>query len=134
MTFYEKVLRQMFEGNSTLSEQKYNDKTMLAKLGDDLRVKIQMSRGRVADHHNGLSVSVINRTEGTVDQNNFTFSSVLGTFNDPVGNITDIQLWDYRGNVSWYGYTPTDAQLKSVADAVTDYVSMYLPEDMEMTM
>ena len=124
----------MFEGNTTLSEQKYNDKTMLAKLGDDLRVKIQMSRDRVADHHNGLSVSVINRTEGTVDQNNFTFSSVLGTFNDPVGNITDIQLWDYRGNVSWYGYTPTDAQLKSVADAVTDYVSMYLPEDMEMTM
>ena len=41
MNFFEKEMRQMFEDNDLLQDAKFLGKTMLAKLDDDLRIKIQ---------------------------------------------------------------------------------------------
>ena len=41
MNFFEKEMRQMFDDNDIFQDAKFVGKTMLAKLDDDLRIKLQ---------------------------------------------------------------------------------------------
>ena len=41
MNFFEKEMRQMFDDNDIFHDAKFVGKTMLAKLDEDLRIKLQ---------------------------------------------------------------------------------------------
>lgn len=42
MNFYEQQMRQMFSSASIIKEPKFTGKTMLGKLDDELRIKLQL--------------------------------------------------------------------------------------------
>ena len=67
MTIFEKELRNMFGSSEQFKERAYSGKSMVAKLDDDLRVKMSFVTLGVSSEYPALRVKVINRTEGEVD-------------------------------------------------------------------
>ena len=83
MNFFEKEMRQMFEDNDLFQDAKFLGKTMLAKLDDDLRIKLQFIASHISNEFDTVQLSIINRTDGVVDKQDFIFSDIIGQFNHP---------------------------------------------------
>lgn len=131
MNFFEKEMRQMFEDNDLLQEAKFLGKTMLAKLDDDLRIKIQFIASHISDEFDTVQLSIINRTEGVVDKQDFKFSDIIGQYNHPARTPMDYHMWEYNNKPEWY--TPISLEDKArIADTVLNYVAMYQDQSMIM--
>ena len=130
MTFFENELKKMFCSCGFITDKTYSGKTMLGKLGDDLRIKISFVTTGYADHYTALRVRIINRTEGEVDSETFKFGDIIGKQKTAYDRI-DPYIWSYGGEDKWY-IPITNNQRSLIADTVTDYASMYLDEGMTM--
>lgn len=132
MNFYEQEMRRMFADNNIIHDAKFTGKTMLGKLDDELRVKLQFISTHIADHYNAIRATVINRTEGVIDQQVFRFSDIIGKQKRRDLSDVDPHIWEYNGEPEWY--VPITAAAKAqIADAVLDYIGMYQQEE-EMDM
>ena len=78
MNFFEKELRNLFGSSPMLRDAHYCGRTCLAKLDEELRVKLQFTTTGYADHYDAIKLAVINRTDGVVDQQLFRFSDIIG--------------------------------------------------------
>ena len=136
MTFYEQELKKLFGDCDVICDAKYSGKTLLGKIDDELRVKLQFVTTGVHGHYNALRLKIINRTDGEVDAETFKFSDILGGNpayeNNPFAK--EIHIWEDGRNADWYGYHPSPAAYQKIADTVNDYISMYQEEDMGMTL
>ena len=131
MNFFEKEMRQMFEGDDILQDAKFVGKTMLAKLDDDLRIKLQFIASHISAQYDTVQMTIINRTDGVVDKQNFKFSDIIGKYTRPGRDPLDYHMWDYQGKPEWY--TPISLTNKArIADTVMDYAEMYLEQPMSM--
>lgn len=131
MNFYEKEMRTMFAGNNLLHDARFCGKTMIGKLDDELRVKLQLFSTSVANQYDAVQATIINRKEGMVDQQTFLFSDVIGMqMRNNRDEITP-HIWTYNGKTEWY-ISITNADRKQIAAAVLGYVEMYQEEGMEM--
>ena len=61
MNFYEQELRNLFGSSPMLQDVHYFGRTCLAKLDQDLRVKLQFTSTGYADHYNAIKLAIINR-------------------------------------------------------------------------
>ena len=136
MTFYEQELKKLFGDSDVIRDAKYSVKTLLGRIDDELRVKLQFVYTGTRDHYNALRLKIINRTDGEVDAETFKFSDILGGNpayqNNPFAR--EIHIWENNGKADWYGYHPSPAAYQKIADTVNDYISMYQEEDMGMTL
>lgn len=134
MNFYEQEMRKFFQDDTTIKDQRYCGKTLIGKLDDELRVKLQLVSTGVRDNYNAIRAQIINRTEGQVDCETFKFSDILGEnpayVNNPMAK--DIYIWEYNDKASWYGYRPTQAEMDMVADTISGYLWTYQNEDMNL--
>ncbi len=132
MNFFEQELRNMFFKNEALKEQKYCGRTMLAKLDEDLRVKLSFVTQGYADHYTAIEATIINRTDGVVDRQQFRFSDIIGQKKGG-GDLCDPYIWTYRNEPYWY--TPvTEKEKQQIAQTVLEYVGMYQEEGLVPTM
>ena len=131
MNFYEKEMRSMFEHNDLLHDAKFCGRTMLAKMDDDLRVKLRLISTCIADHYDAVQASVINRTDGVVDKQMFKFSDIIGRQMRANRDEIEPHIWEYNGRPEWY-IPITASQKAMIADTVLDYVGMYQEEGMDM--
>lgn len=126
MNLFEKELQTMFGDNDILSDVKISGKTLIAKLDDNLRAKIQFATEMYADHYSALKLKIINRTEGEVDSVLFRFSDIIGKIErknglDPISPY----IWKDGDNADWYGFSPLPSERAKIADTVLDYAQMY---------
>lgn len=56
----------MFSGNDIIHDAKYCGKTMLGKIDDDLRVKLEFISTYIASQYDVVRATIINRSEGVV--------------------------------------------------------------------
>ena len=132
MNFYEKEMRQMFGDSDIIHDAKFVGRTMLGKLNDDLRVKLEFIATHISGQFNAVKASIINRTEGVVDQQVFKFADIIGAYNRPGMSPIAPHMWEYASKPEWY--TPvTLSQKAQIADRVLDYSSMFQGEDMTMS-
>lgn len=136
MTFYEQELKKLFGDSDVIRDAKYSGKTLLGRIDDELRVKLQFVYTGTRDHYNSLRLKIINRKDGEVDAETFKFSDILvgnpAYQNNPFAK--EIHIWESNGKADWYGYRPSPAAYQKIADTVNDYISMYQEEDMGMTL
>lgn len=131
MNFYEREMRQMFGDTDIIQDAKFVGKTMLGKLDDDLRIKLEFIATHISGKYNAVKASIINRTDGSVDLQVFKFADIIGKFKTPCSDLVDPHMWDYGNKSEWY--TPvTLTQKAQIADRILDYVSMYQSEDLSM--
>lgn len=133
MNFFEGELQRMFGGNDIISEPKIVGRTLLGKLDDDLRVKLQFVSTGISKHYDAIQISILNRTEGVVDKETMLFGDIIGqkeSFCDRVNPY----IWEESiGKAGWY--TPVSVSEKTqIADTVLDYVGMYQDEGMSMSL
>lgn len=130
MNFFEKELRDLFGSSSTLRDAHYCGRTCLAKLDEDLRVKLQFTTTGYADHYDAIKLAVINRTDGVVDQQLFRFSDIIDQQHSPGMMSVTPQIWDDNGKPEWY--RPISQEQRSqIANTILDYVGMYQGETPE---
>ncbi len=132
MNFFEQQMRQMFGDNDIIRDAKFTGRTMLGKLDDELRVKLQFISTFVSKHYDAIQVSIINRTDGVVDKETMLFGDIIGQKNTNItGNVNPYMWEESIGKAYWY--TPVSLSEKAqIADAVLDYVGMYQDKDMSM--
>ena len=134
MNFFEKEMRQMFGDTDVISEPKFVGKTMLGKLDDELRVKLQFVSTGIAKHYDAIQVSILNRTDGLVDRETMLFGDIIGVKNTNISGRVNPYMWE-EGVGKAYWYTPVTASDKAlIADTVLDYVGMYQSEGMAMSL
>ncbi len=127
MNFFEQEMRQMFGNSDVFYDPKFVGKTMLAKLDGDLRIKLQFVSSHISNHYDTVQMTIINRTDGVVDKQNFKFSDIIGLYVRPGSRPQDYHMWEYDNNPAWY--TPiTPANKSRIVDVVLGYVSMYKSE------
>jgi hypothetical protein len=127
MTLFEKELRNMFDSSDLIKEKAYAGKSMIARLDEDLRVKISFVTTGVADVYSALRVKIINRTEGDVDSELFKFADIIGTQRTAYNNKVDPHIWHIDGKDEWY-LPISQNERDLIADTVLDYVEMYQDE------
>ena len=124
MNFFEKEMRQMFDDNDIFHDAKFVGKTMLAKLDEDLRIKLQFIASHISGQYDTVQMTIINRTDGMVDKQNFKFSDIIGKCIRPGREPLDYHMWEYNNKPEWY--TPISLTDKArIADTVMDYAEMY---------
>ena len=129
MNFFEKEMRQMFDDNDIFHDAKFVGKTMLAKLDEDLRIKLQFIASHISGQYDTVQMTIINRTEGVVDKQNFKFSDIIGKCIRPGREPLDYHMWEYNNKPEWY--TPISLTDKArIADTVMDYAEMYVGQSM----
>ncbi len=132
MNFFEQEMRQMFGDTDIIQDAIFVGKTMLGRLDDDLRVKLQFISTHTSGHYDTIQATIINRTEGVIDKQNFRFADIIGSFSRPGLSSIDPHMWEYNAKPEWY--TPvTLSQKAQIADTVLDYIAMYQSEDLSMT-
>jgi len=131
MNFYEKEMRTMFGDTDIIHDAKFCGRTMLGKLDDELRVKLQLISTFISGQYNAVQATVINRTDGTVDKQTFKFADIIGK--QKRNNLDKIEphIWEYNGNPEWY-IPVTATQKAQIADTVLGYMKMYQDESMEI--
>lgn len=134
MNFFESELRQMFTDNDIIHDPKIVGKTLLGKLDDDLRVKLQFFSTGTAGHYDAILIAILNRTEGAVDRTVMTFCDILSSKNGCGTPNRYPYIWEQSCHkADWY--SPLSVTEKAqIADAVLDYVGMYQNEGMDMSL
>ena len=129
MTVYEHELMKIFGDSELLSADTVSSgKTMISKIGADLRAKIQVVTSGHANHYDALKVSIIKRNEGVVDEQRFKFSDIIG-IHDGIAPY----IWEYNAtDIKWYKYRPTAFDYEDIQNAVEGYISMFADETMGM--
>lgn len=124
MNFYEQEMRMMFGSKKNIKEAKFCGKVMLAKLNDELRVKLQFVEMGYANHYSAIRMTIINRKDGELDTITFRFEDIIGLKAMRSGDKVEPYMWTYN-NESWW-YTPVmDAEKKKIADTINGFISMY---------
>ena len=117
----EKELHRLFDDSERISEDTvFAGKTMITKIGEDLRAKVQFVSTHISGQYDALRLTIINRHEGAVDTETFKFSDIIGMKGDRTPHI-----WDDNSRVGWFVYQPTPAEYNFISDMVEDYISMY---------
>lgn len=133
MNFFEGELRLMFGNNCIIQDPKIVGRTLLGKIDDDLRVKLQFVSTGISKHYDAIQVSVINRTEGLVDRETMLFGDIIGQKNS-LGSKVNPYMWEESSHTA-YWYTAVSVSEKAqIADAVLDYVGMYQSDEMAMSL
>ena len=134
MNFFESELRLMFGNNNIINDPKIVGRTLLGKLDDDLRVKLQCVSTGISKHYNAIQISILNRTDGVVDKETMRFGDIIGLKNDHGTPSVYPYMWE-ESNSKAYWYTPVSISEKAqIADTVLDYVGMYQSEGMAMSL
>lgn len=132
MNFFEQELRKICEKSQLLQNRKYVGRTCYGTLGDDIRARIEFAPMRIQDQYHGLKITILNRTEGRVDDTVVRFLEVLGrkivaNTNFPEGVEPHVWSSGY-GKWEWYAYKPNEEDYKVLCKDMEDYFSVFQPE------
>ena len=121
LTFFEKELHRLFDDSERISDDTvFAGKTMITKIGEDLRAKVQFVNTKISGQYDALRLTIINRHEGTVDSETFKFKDIIG-----MKGGREPHIWEDGQRVDWYIYHPTASDYNFITDVVEDYISMY---------
>lgn len=111
MNFFEGELHRMFGGNDIIHDPKIVGRTLLGKLDDDLRVKLQFVSTGVHKHYDAIQISILNRTDGVVDKETMLFGDIIGVKNTNISGRVNPYMWE-EGVGKAYWYTPVSVSEK----------------------
>ena len=117
MNLFEHELKMMFDDTDVIKDVKICGKTLLGKLDDELRIKLQFVATLIAGQYDAIKVTVINRTEGAVDTEIFKFSDIIGQQNRGALSAVNSHIWVCNDKPDWY-IPVTASQKVEMADKI----------------
>lgn len=123
-------LKKMFEGRITMQDMHYVGKACYGKLEENLRGKIELGQGFLDSGYTRLTVSVLERTNGLVDQMKFLISDVTGFKKETDGErMAGPELNSYEDSI-WWNCEIEEADYQKIAEAVNGYLSLFQSEEL----
>ncbi len=123
-------LKKMFEGRIEMQYIHYVGKACYGRLEENLRGKIELGQGFMDSGYTRLTVSVLERTNGLVDQMKFLISDVTGLKQETEGGrIAGPELRSYKDSV-WWNCEMEEADYQKIAEAVNGYLSLFQLEEL----
>ena len=125
-------LKKMFEGRIEMQDIHYVGKACYGRLEENLRGKIELGQGFMDSGYTRLTVSVLERTNGLVDQMMFLISDVTGLKKETNGErMAGPELSSYKDSV-WWNCEIDEADYQKIAEAVNGYLSLFQSESEEL--
>ena len=118
MNFFETELKKMTAKAVALKNPKLVGRACIARLTDTTTVKITFSNQGYADHYSAIRITLLNRTEGKIDE-------ITMPFTDIWGKRDRLYAWTDRGETDWYDYHPTAADYTKMEKAFSDYLENF---------
>lgn len=125
MNYFEQELRRVAKACAGLNNPNFAGRVCYGDLGGDNRVKLQFVTMGTAERYEALKATVLNRADGEVDSLLFRFRDVWGKKYDHGYNGGIPHIWTYDGKSEWYGYYPTDADIKQLAAEAGAYIGVF---------
>ena len=123
-------LKKMFEGRIEMQYIHYVGKACYGRLEENLRGKIELGQGFMDSGYTRLTVSVLERTNGLVDQMKFLISDVTGLKQETEGErMAGPELRSYKDSV-WWNCEMEEADYQKIAEAVNGYLSLFQLEEL----
>ena len=123
-------LKKMFEGRIAMQDMHYVGKACYGRLEENLRVKIELGQGFMDNGYTRLTISVLERTNGLVDQMKFLISDVTGLKQEIDGErIAGPELRSYKDSV-WWNCEMEETDYQKIAEAVNGYLSLFQLEEL----
>jgi len=132
MNYFEQELSRLAKLCNGIKNPVFAGRACFADLGGDNRVKLQFVTIGHADHYEALRATILNRSDGEVDNLLFRFRDVWGKKQVSNPNFRDgviPYIWTYNGASEWYVYRPTDADFRQLAAEVSGYISVFTVRD-----
>ena len=123
-------LKKMFEGRIAMQDMHYVGKACYGRLEENLRGKIELGQGFMDNGYTRLTISVLERTNGLVDQMKFLISDVTGLKQEIDGErIAGPELRSYKDSV-WWNCKMEEVDYQKIAEAVNGYLSLFQLEEL----
>ncbi|WP_455617014.1 hypothetical protein [Eisenbergiella sp.] len=136
MNFYKRELKKLIDYNAVLTDVHYIGSACYGKLSSDIRVKINFAGTKVADHYDALKITLLNRTEGQIDNINLYFQDIWGmkkTNNPNFREGISPHIWNNGVQAEWYGYQPKSSDYQELIKAVNSYLELFQEPMQEQT-
>ena len=128
MNIFEQELRRLAKACAEIINPVFTGRACYGDLGGDNRVKLQFVTSGWANHYTALKATVLNRSEGDVDNILFRFEDVWGkkqVSNPNFRNGIIPYIWTDDQESDWYVYTPTDADMRKLAGELGAYLNVF---------
>ena len=133
MNFYQAELWKIAAGCEHFHLPRCVGRECLGRLTEDVTIKLSFCAMGIANQYDALKIRLINRHEGDIDTQFIRLGELWGKVRMRAGGKTILpHIWDDKGDVHWYGFTPTLEQYDALSHAVNVYLSAYSePEQTE---
>ena len=121
-------LNRLFGDGTLMDRPVVIGKACYGQLGGDLRVRAEFVSTHVQQEYDALRLTILNRTDGKVDQLTLPFSAVWGR--KPVNNRNFTEgiipyIWVDRGKPEWYVYKPTKQDMDRLRASCKSYLDVF---------
>lgn len=114
----------------SMREAHYIGRTCLGKIDENLRGKIELTKGPLEDGFSRIQVSVLERTSGLVDQMTFLIGDVTGLKQDMDNNkLVYPMLSTYENRSSW-NCDMTEEDCQNIAESINGYLELFQSEEL----
>ena len=131
MNFFEQELRKILEKNQILQNQKYVGRACYGTIGNDIKAKIEFVTLGTSEQYEGIKATILNRTEGPVDNMTFRFKDVMGRQLVGSQNFREgivPHIWTYKDKTEWYAFNPKQEHYQKLSKSLNDYMGVFQPE------
>lgn len=132
MNVFEMELKKILSQSKEAAQTTYVGRAAYIQVAPELRAKLEFISLNMANQYNALELTVLNRIDGAVDINILRFGDLLGKKMVSNPNFSDgvvPHLWDSYGKVSWYVYKPTQADYRTLAGVVDEYLQVFQSQE-----
>ena len=116
MNIFKDFLHDIFDGYDGVENKTFIGRTMIARLDDDLRVKVSVDTWNVHEMYELVLVKIINRVGGEVDRHGFAFKNYFGN---------RICHTFFNETYEWEHQKPIGKQIENLASDVRQYIDMF---------
>lgn len=118
------------DGRIAMQDMNYVGKACYGRLDENLRGKIELGQGFLDSGYTRLTVSVLERTNGLVDQMKFLISDVTDLKQENDGErMAGPELSSYKDSV-WWNCKMEETDYQKIAEAVNGYLSLFQSEEL----
>ena len=116
MNIFEDLLSEIFDGYDSIKNEEFMGRSMIAKLDDELRVKVSVSTLNIHEMYELVLVKIINRVDGEVDRHGFAFRNY---FDNRICCMfsSNKYVWEYG--------KPSRKQIKNLATDIRNYIDIF---------
>ena len=130
MTFFEKELSRCTE---QFDDKKFIGNAMYIPLGDNNRLKVEFKTLGVHEKYEGIRLTALDKTSGTIDSTIIRFDELWGkrpvphnpNFKDGIAPY----VWKSSGKYEWYAYKPTDYDMQMLTEQIEDYSELFSEQE-----